>query len=340
MAILSNVLVNVKIDFIEITGTDLEIQLIAISKSNVEQEGQVTVPARKLLDICKLLPETASIRVQLTRDKLNLSSGRSRFKLSTINAKEYPDFSTGDYLYELSFNSKKFRTLLKKTSYCMANQDVRYFLNGLLLQVSGSNITGVASDGHRLALYREILESPISEDIQIILPRKGVLELARILEILDENINLRISSNTVEVLCGNILFSSKLIDGKFPDFKNVFDQNISRSFLFSTKEIKATLARISVLSNEILRSITLNFSNNILKISSNNTEHEEGYEEIDIDYEGDNFEVAFNSGYLLDAINNVDSDNVSLMFTEKTNICLIEDQVDKNLTFVVMPMRL
>ena len=340
MAILSNILINVKIDIIEFTGTDLEIQLVAISKANVQQEGKVTVPGRKLLDICKLLPDTSSIRIELTGDKLNLNSGRSRFKLSTLDANEYPDFSAGNYLYELSINSIKFKTLLKKTSYCMANQDVRYFLNGLLLQVTGTNITGVASDGHRLSLYREKLETKISGDIELILPRKGVLELIRILEVLDENIILKISSNTMEISCSNILFSSKLIDGKFPDFKNVFDQNISRSFSFDTKIIKAILARVSVLSNEILRSISLKFSKNVLKITSNNTEQEEAYEEIDIDFEGENFEVAFNSGYLVDAINNINSNDVSLSFTDITNICFIEDKVDKNLKFVVMPMRL
>lgn len=340
MAILSNILINVKADFIELTGTDLEIQIVSRFPAKIERTGTTTVPARKLLDICRLLPDTSIIKVETVEQKLHLNSGKSRFKLSTLNAEGYPEFTSIENEHEIALDSKCLKNLLKKTSFCMANQDVRYFLNGLLLQISGSKINAVASDGHRLSLYRGILDKPAYEDITIIVPRKGVLELNRIVDSLDETINIKISSNTIEAACNNILFSSKLIDGKFPDFKNVFDQDIQQKFELDTKEIKDTITRVSILSNETLRSIMLKFDENLLKISANNSEQEEAYEEMDIVYQGDILEVAFNASYLLDAINNIDSEKLILSFTTKTNICLIEDTNDENLTFVIMPMRL
>ena len=340
-AILSNILLVAHENTLTFTGTDLEIQLVAQVHSIIEKKGNTTVSARKLLDICRLLPEDSIIKIELKKSQLHINAFRSSFRLSTLNPAEYPEFSSIKFKHQISLESLKFKNILKKTSFCMANQDVRYFLNGMMLHLSGTSLIAVASDGHRLAMYKEKLTTPFPEDIQMIIPRKGVMELIRIIdESFDKMNNINISKNIIQVTSGQTIFSSKLIDGKFPDFNNILKQNIDRKITLKSQEIKASLSRVSVLSNESFRSITLVFSENIIKITTNNNEHEEAHEEIDILYQGDNFEVAFNAGYIVDAINNIDSENVNFSFTEKTNICIIEDENDKQFKFVIMPLRL
>lgn len=340
-AILSNILLEAHDDKITITGTDLEIQLVTQVQTSIKKNGITTVSARKLLDICRLLPENSVIKIELKEAQLHINAFRSNFRLSTLNPAEYPEFTSSNFEHTISFESIKFKRLLKKVSFCMANQDVRYFLNGMMLHISGTDLTAVASDGHRLAMYKENLDNNILEDIQVIIPRKGVIELIRIIdESIDKLSIINISKNIIRVSSGQTIFCSKLIDGKFPDFKNILEQNIDKSVILRTQEIKASLSRVAVLSSESFRSITLDYSENALKISSNNSEHEEAHEEIDILYKGDTFEVAFNAGYLVDAVNNIDSENVKISFTEKTNICIIEDENDKHMKFVIMPLRL
>jgi len=340
-AILSNILLEANNNQITFTGTDLEIQLINRVQSITEKNGITTISARKFLDICRLLPEDSVINIELKNSHIYINAFRSNFRLSTLNASEYPEFSSTKFKHNISLESIKFKRLLKKTSFCMANQDVRYFLNGMMLNFSGDNLMAVASDGHRLAMYKETLIKPISEDIQVIIPRKGVIELIRVIDESFDKLNrINISKNIIQVTSGQTIFSSKLIDGKFPVFNNILEQKIDKSIILKSHEIKASLSRVSVLSNESFRSITLKFSENILLINTNNTENEEANEEIDILYKGDTFEVAFNAGYLVDAVNNIDSENVNIYFTENTNICIIEDENDKNMKFIIMPLRL
>lgn len=342
MAILSNILVKAEKKALIMVGTDLEIQLVTQTPAEIHREGEITFSARKFLDICRNLPENAFFSVELTDDKIHIQSGRTRFKLGTLNPKSYPEFSTDDYQIEFEIKSDKLRKLLQSTGFCMANQDVRYYLNGLMIEIDRLQIGAVASDGHRLAMYHETLEQTKDFNKQIIIPRKGIMELTRLLDggdsDNDSDVLFRVSESNIEISIDKKTFFAKLIDGQFPDFKGALSQPISCRFLINTLELKSALARVAVLSHEKFRRITLEFNKETLSIHADNTEHEQADEEIDITYAGEKFEVGLNVSYLVEAISNIHNETVDISFTENTNICLIGNPVDPNLNYIIMPL--
>lgn len=340
LPILSNVFMETGDNAVYLTGSDLEIQIRMKIPAQIKEPGKITVSARKYMDICRHLPEFSEISCQLRDGKFLIRSLRSRFRLSTLDPDSFPEFSRNEYDTEIHLSMKNLRYLLGKTSFCMALQDVRYFLNGVMLEISSGEIRSVASDGHRLALCsREEMKNDEGVSRQIIIPRKGVNELTRLLGEDVSSAVLKIGDTNLELTTANVQFLTKLIDGNYPDFSEVFSQNMSRKVLFTTREIKDALGRVLVLSHEKIRGISLHFSSDMLKIRSNNSEQEEAVEEIDIAFDGPDFSVDLNCTYLLDAVNNIDSEKVRISFAEPTNACFVEDPEDAALVFIVMPLR-
>lgn len=340
LPILSNVLLKLQDGGLEFTGTDLEVQLVTQSAVDDGEDGQITAPARKLLDICRLLPEGGVVKADLREDKLALQCGRGRYSLATLPAEHYPAFDAGSPELEVSLSSRVLKKAMEKTVFAMAQQDVRYYLNGLLLELNGPLVRAVASDGHRLALYQETVESLDAAPRQAIVPRKGVLELYRLLGDQDEIVTLQLSANTIRVFLPTVAFSSKLIEGRFPDFQRVMPRDISKVVTVERDAFKAALTRVQVLSSDKIRGVSLEADNQLMKLTAQNPEHEEAEEELEIRLEGEGLSVGFNAAYLLDAVNNIDSGELRLSFTDAANSCLIEDTANDRFKFIVMPMRL
>ncbi len=340
LPILSNVLIKLQDNRLELTGTDLEVQLVTHSMADSGEDGEITVPARKLLDIFRLLPDGSTVSLDCRGDKLAVQSGRSRFSLGTLPAENYPAFDTSIPELEFYLSGRILKKAMEKTLYAMALQDVRYYLNGLLLELEGSQLRTVASDGHRLAVYEEVLEGIDLPQRQVIIPRKGVLELYRLFSDRDDPITVQISSNNIRVLMDDVSFSAKLIEGRFPDFRRVMPRDITKTISIEREYFKSALTRVAVLSTEKVKGISLEASNGLMKLQSQNPEHEEAEEELEIRQEGEGLALGFNASYLLDALNNVDADEVKLSFTDAANSCLIEDPQNLKYKFIVMPMRL
>lgn len=340
MPILSNVLLVVEDNQLVLTGTDLEIQLIAKIAIENSTSGSVTVPARKFLDLCRLLPNGAEIKIEQQDDKLKILSNRSRFLLSCLPSENYPEFSESDFENSFAISAEKFKKALDKTVFCMANQDVRYYLNGLLLHISNSKIKLVASDGHRLSIYEDQLDTATGIEAKIIIPRKGVLELNRLLDHQDSELKIEFSNNNIRIFVNNLIFSAKLVDSKYPDFGKVFQQEFLTPIHIQKQFLKDALTRVAVLSNEKFRGVTLDFSSDSLRISTHNPEHDEAEEELFVEYAGEPLSISFNAQYLLDAVSNIDSDFAVLTIATNSSSCFIDEPVDLLYKFIVMPMKL
>ena len=340
MPILSNVLMVIEGDQLTLTGTDLEIQIIAKINIATADPGSITVPARKFLDICRLLPNGAEIKFELQDDKVKIASSRSRFSLSCLPADNYPEFAESELENHLFINAGKFKKALDKTVFCMANQDVRYYLNGLLLNVSNSKLKLVASDGHRLSIYEDNLDQPTGFESRIILPRKGVLELSRLLDDPDAELKVEFSSNNIRIFIKNLIFSAKLVDSKYPDFGKVFQQEFFNQIHIQKQFLKEALTRVAILANEKFKGVTFDISPGSLKMSTHNPEHDEAEEELVIEYTGEPLTIAFNAQYLLDAVSNLDSELAVLTIANNASSCFIDEPGDSGYKFIVMPMRL
>jgi DNA polymerase III subunit beta len=340
MPILSNVLLVVEGNQLILTGTDLEIQLIAKIPIESSDPGSVTIPARKFLDICRLLPNGAEIKIEQQNDKIKLLSNRSRFLLSCLPAENYPEFSETGFDSGFKIQAHKLKKALDKTVFCMANQDVRYYLNGLLLNISNSKIKLVASDGHRLAIYEDQLDQATGIEARIIIPRKGILELNRLLDDSEDELEVEFSSNNVRISLKNLIFSAKLVDSKYPDFGKVFQQEFFNPIQIQKLLLKDALTRVAILSNEKFKGVTLDFTNESLRISTHNPEHDEAEEELLIDYSSEALSISFNAQYLLDAVSNLDSDQAVLTIASNASSCFVDDPNDSFYKFIVMPMKL
>lgn len=340
MPVLANVLVVAKNGRLTITATDLEVELVAETAiDKVDVPGEITVPGRKLLDITRALPEEVNISVQLEGDRLVIKSGRSRFVLSTLPATEFPLVEKIDATSRLRLPQREVAYLLDKTQFSMAQQDVRYYLNGLLIETSNRRVRAVATDGHRLALCDITIENQEVTAGQVIIPRKGVLELHRLLGNAEE-VELSIGSNHVRASLDNIRFTSKLIDGRFPDYERVIPSNGATTLKANREMLRQALQRAAILSNEKYRGVRLELGKGTLRIQANNPDQEEARDEIEVQYSGDAMEIGFNVTYLLDALMAVDGEDVEIDFVDSNSSCLIHAPSGGQAKYVVMPMRL
>ncbi|HDR1003120.1 DNA polymerase III subunit beta [Pasteurella multocida] len=338
--VLNNVLLQIRGERLVITGTDLEVELsteTALLRTDVQ--GSFTIPAKKFLDICRSLPEEAEISVNFEEDRAIVKSGRSKFNLSTLPAEEYPNLTDWQSEVDFTLEQSTLRRLIEATQFSMANQDARYFLNGMKFETEGNLLRTVATDGHRLAVCTIALEQDLQTH-SVILPRKGVLELVRLLENTDLPARLQIGTNNLRIDLGNIIFTSKLIDGRFPDYRRVLPRNATRILEAEWDVLKQAFVRAAILSNERFRSVRLQLSENQLKITATNPEQEVAEEIIDVSYVGEEMEVGFNVSYILDVLNALKCQRVRMRLTDASSSCLIEDCDDASAEYVIMPMRL
>src|SRR6516165_7362241 len=339
MPVLANVLLTARDGKLHITGTDLEVELVAASAVSVQQAGDVTVPGRKLLDIFRALPEQTSVSLTTDGDRVALRAGRSRFTLSSLPAAEFPVIEEINSQQVLSVSQGALRRLIDKTHFSMAQQDVRYYLNGMLLETEGKALRAVATDGHRLALCETPLQAAAKTAQQVIVPRKGVLELQRILGS-DGELELAIGTNHVRVQIGDIRFTSKLIDGRFPEYGRVVPSTPTKTVEAERESLKLALQRTAILSNEKYRGIRLTARPGLLTIQAHNPEQEEAEDQVEVNYNGEEVEIGFNVNYLLDALSAIDGDKVEIGLTDANSSCLIHAPGVVHTRDVVMPMRL
>ncbi len=339
MPILANVLLVAKDGQLAVTATDLEVELVAQADVEIEGAGDVTVPGRKLLDICKALPDGAEVAIALSGEKLGIKSGRSKFTLTTLPAADFPTVEDINAGQTLSLPQATLCKLLDKTHFSMAQQDVRYYLNGLLIETDGKHLRAVATDGHRLALSQVQLDGKKMPEQQVIVPRKGVLELQRLMSG-EGDVDLQLGSNHVRIELEGIRFTSKLIDGRFPEYERVIPQDTSNQLVADRDLLKGALQRTAILSNEKYRGIRLIIRESGVVLQAHNPEQEEAEEELEVKYNGDDIEIGFNVNYLLDALGAIESEEVTLSVVDSNSSCLLREPGKDDSKYVVMPMRL
>ncbi|HKE97218.1 MAG TPA: DNA polymerase III subunit beta [Povalibacter sp.] len=339
MPILANVHLAGRGDELALTATDLEVELVAKAKVSLQQAGEITLPGRKFLDIVRALPEGATVTITVEGERATVRSGKSRFTLATLPASDFPTVEDIRAQQSLNIAQVALKRLLDKTHFSMAQQDVRYYLNGMLLEIGDKVLRTVATDGHRLAYCETELEAPASTNQQVIVPRKGVLELQRLLGT-DGNVELAVGTNHVRAQIGEIRFTSKLIDGRFPEYGRVIPANPPKQVRADRDILRAALQRAAILSNEKYRGIRLAVKANALVLQSHNPEQEEAEEELEVTYGGEEVEIGFNVNYLLDALAAVEAGEVQLGLTDANNSCLVTSPSVQSAKYVVMPMRL
>ena len=281
LPILSNILLAHEGDSLLLTGTDLEVELQGrVQLEAAGKSGAITVPARKLMDICKTLPDEAGIEIEQDGDKVRIKSGRSRFSLSTLPAADFPNVEEGPKSLTFKVGQKQLRHIIDRTAIAMAQQDVRYYLNGLLFEITQGNLRAVATDGHRLAMSETKAEIQADDLHQIIVPRKGILELARLLDDEEGEVTVVVGTNHIRAITDNFTFTSKLVDGKFPDYQQVIPKGGECILMADRDELRQVLSRASILSNEKYRGVRLIMKEDELQVFANNPEQEEAEETL------------------------------------------------------------
>jgi len=340
MPALGHVLMDCSNDGFILTATDLEITLVATQKHPVEEPGMVALPARKFFDICKALPDTAQITISTDGNKADIKAGRSRFSLSCLPADEFPKLEDVSHGLKIEITQQVLKKLFERTAFAMANQDVRYYLNGLMLEVSNNQIQSVATDGHRLALYSVATENNSDSKLQVIIPRKGVIELQRLLVDTDSVVELQLTANHIRVDTDSLQFTSKLIDGKFPDYERVLPSGSDKLLVADRDKLRQALTRASILSNEKYRGIRLSLQEKTLIIQAHNSEQEEAEDELEVNYDSEDIEIGFNVQYLLDVLGVIEGDTIEIKLKDGNSSILLNDPNDPQARYVIMPMRL
>lgn len=340
LPVLSNFLLELKDNELVVTGTDLEIELQARAQVQNLAPGRATVPARKLFDICRGLPEGAEINLEMSGDKALLKSGRSRYSLSCLKAEEFPALGRVADGTSLQLSRQQLRGLIERTQFAMAQQDVRYYLNGMMMEISAQRVRVVATDGHRLALSEAGVETGFVDQRQVVIPRKAILELQRLLDATDEPVSLKIGATQLEVDLDVVRLTTKLIDGRFPDYERVVPDSGDKHLQADRELVRRALARTAILSNEKFRGVRLTLDTNKLSLQTHNPEHEEAEEDLEVDYQGGAIEIGFNVNYLLDALGALSSEQFVMELKNADSSGLIHAAGDLSSKYVVMPMRL
>lgn len=340
LPILSNVLLTKDGPKLTLLATDIEVQITTSAQTSGTEKLSLTVAARKLQDILRSLPESAEITLNFNDKRLQLKAGKSRFNLQTLPAEDFPRIAAAPgQPTQLQITQKQMRRLLAFVQYAMAQQDIRYYLNGLLLVAKGNNLIVVATDGHRLAFTSETLGQTLAP-IEVILPRKTILELSRQLSDSDEPLNITLTPTQAAFEFSGIELISKLIDGKFPDYERVIPQNHTKCITLDRSQLLQSLQRVAILTNEKFRGVRLVLAQDSLKILSTNSEQEDAQEEIEITYVGEALDVGFNVTYLLDILNNVSSETIELHLADSNSSALFLLPDNPSFKYVVMPMRI
>jgi len=341
LPVLANLLVRAADGRLEITGTDLEVELVVECAAEIEQEGEATLPARKLADIWRSLDDGAKVSVAIEGERAVVRSGRSRFSLTTLPAADFPKVPGGESNVSISLPQAKLRNIIDDVGFAMAQQDVRYFLNGMLLELTHNHVRAVATDGHRLAMSTVDTEgTDVGDRLRVIVPRKGVLELGRLLDGESETIELQLGGNHLRAQAGPFTMTTKLVDGQFPDYEKVVPSDGSRFLTGDRETLRHAFQRASILSNEKYRGVRLVINEDQLTIQANNPEQEEAEETVAIQFNGGDLEIGFNVSYLLDVLGVLGTQEVKLSVSDANSSALIEGIGKESAVYVVMPMRL
>lgn len=340
LPVLANFLVQVNKGQLSLTGTDLEVEMVSRIAVEDAEDGETTIPARKLFEIIRALPDGSRITVSQSGDKITVQAGRSRFTLATLPANDFPSVDEVEATERVAIGEATLKELIERTAFAMAQQDVRYYLNGLLFDLRGDALRTVATDGHRLALCETDLEKASGAKRQIIVPRKGVTELQRLLESGEREIELEVGRSHVRVKRDDVTFTSKLIDGRFPDYEAVIPIGADREVKVDREALRASLQRAAILSNEKYRGIRVEVSPGNLKISAHNPEQEEAQEEIEADTTVSDLAIGFNVNYLLDALTALRDEHVVIQLRDSNSSALVREASSEKSRHVVMPLRL
>ncbi len=342
LPILSNVLIQSSGNELSLTATDLEVQIR--TKSHIDEgtgNQSVTISARKLYDILRSLPGEAAVALESKDGKLTVKAGKSRFSLQTLAGQDFPTVApTADAGIELTIPQKTLKALLERVQYAMAQQDVRYYLNGTLFKVSGNELTLVATDGHRLGYASEVLAQEYAK-AEVILPRKSVSELIKLLEPSDQPVTVALRANQAEFVFGSVDLLSKVIDGKFPDYVRVIPSSYTKHLTLQRLDLLQALQRAAILSNDKIRGVRLLLSKNSLAVVCTNNEQEEAQEDLDVVYGQEAIDIGFNITYLLDVLNHLTSETIVCSFGDANSSMLITvPGTEDRFKYVVMPMRI
>lgn len=340
LPILSNLLVTASGNDITLTGTDMEVEVVVRVENTSAQSGASTLPARKLVDICRALPADANVEIDVKENRATVKSGRSRFALATLPAKDFPTLGDLPVQFSVKVPAETLRGLISDTQFAMAHQDIRYYLNGLLLEFGRDTLRAVATDGHRMALAEAACTTGVEQTTQIIVPRKGVTEVSRMLAEVAGDVELQIGSSHLKVQTTERTLTSKLVDGKFPDYQRVIPLKSDKIVIADREGLRQGLARTSILSSEKFRGVRLNLRTDTVQALAHNPEHEEAEEEIAVEYSGAELEIGFNVVYLLEVLGIIRADKVRIELSSPDRSCLITGVGEDSRKYVVMPMRL
>jgi len=340
LPVLANVLALVKNGQLSLTGTDLEVEMVARTAVEDAKDGETTIPARKLFEIVRALPDGSRITVSQADDKVTVQAGRSRFTLAALSANEFPAIEDIELVERIRVPEAALKELIERTAFAMAQQDVRYYLNGLLLDLRENALRCVATDGHRLAMCEVPLPTGAQSRKQIIVPRKGVLELQRLLEGGDREVELEVGRNHLRLRREDVTFTSKLIDGRFPDYDAVIPIGADKEVRVDRETLRAALQRAAILSNEKYRGVKVEVSPGQLLLVAHNPEQEEAQEEVEADTKVDGLAVGFNVTYLLDALGALRDDTVLIALRDANSSALLREAGNDRCRHVVMPLRL
>lgn len=341
LPVLANVLVVLDGERLSLTGTDLEVEMVAhVQLSQPGEDGEITVPAKKFVDICRSLPEGAEIHFAQDDDKVTLRSGKSRFVLSTLPSSNFPNVEQGAGQLQFSCPQSVIKALIDSTAFAMAQQDVRYYLNGMLWEVQNQQLRCVATDGHRLAMCTKEVDLSVDGKLQSVVPRKGIQELSRLLSEEDDLVEITLGDKHMQVATNGFTFTSKLVDGKFPDYERVLPRAGNNIMLADRLELRQAFGRVAILSNEKYRGVRLTVSDNSMVLVANNPEQDEAEEQLEVSYSGETLEIGFNIGYLLDVANVMETEQLKMSFIDANTSALIEAPEGGDALYVIMPMRL
>lgn len=340
LPILSNMLFQVTGGILNLTATDLEIEVRTFGSVDGEGEGEFTLPARKFIDICRALPEHSVLDISVDGARAVIKSGKSKFSLGILPASDYPNIEFIAPDFSLEIEEATLKHLIENTAFSMAQQDVRYYLNGLLIEFDRGLIKAVATDGHRLALSEKSIEDADLSKKQYLIPRKAVVELARMLDYTDKLVRIEFSQNLARFNVNETTFITKLIDGRFPDYNKVVPKICDKKAIIERHYLKDALGRASILSSEKYKGIRLSFERNVLLIQAHNPEQEEAEEQIDVEYSEEPLTIGFNAGYLLDILNSISTDTVIIELANSNSSALVKNPQDEGSLYVLMPMRM
>lgn len=337
--ILENILITVKNEILSLTATNLEIELIAIIKLSTKYiSGTTTISGRKLLDICRHSLNSSDIKMQLNKSKMHIMSDNSNYILTTLPSENFPNHHDFHHISEFFISSNILKNIIEKTQFSMGKQDVRYYLNGMLLEKTNNSINTVATDGYRLAMSTVTLQENIVP-FSIVIPRKGVIELYRLLNIQTQIIRILIGKNNIRVYIEDLIFTVQLIEGQYPDYKRILLKKKDDFINLNCRTLKQSLLRAAILTHEKFCGVEIHIRNNQFKVLSDNQEEETAEDTFSINYTGNTIEISVNVYYILEILNTITSENIFLFLNDSNNSIQIEAENDVSILYVVMLLK-